>query len=109
MDILRMLEVPVRTYEAAPRDMEAALEETKLTVLRRVAMHPSDEAGWKLLLMMDRFLYALPPATERTKEKTESNAVVARRMVTGRLRHFWSGEWQELAEDANIQLSLIHI
>ena len=98
-DILKMLKIPVRTMEAPPRDLEAATEEAKLAVARHVVMHGTDEAGWKLLIMMDRFLFAIPPMTE---DRSESNTMQARRLVTDRLRHFWNGEWQELAEDANI-------
>ena len=64
-----------------------------------VVAHSADEAGWKLLIMMDRFRYARPPATAG---KGESNSELARRLVTDRLRHFWGGEWQELVDDANI-------
>ena len=100
-DILSMLKIPVRTMEAPPRDLEAAAEEAKLAVARYVVAHSADEAGWKLLIMMDRFLYARPAAAAG---KGESNSELARRLVTDRLRHFWGGEWQELAEDANISL-----
>ena len=97
-DAMAMLRIPVRTMEAPPKDLTAATEEAKLAVARYVVMHAADEAGWKLLIMMDRLLYAIPPKVDA---KGESNSVQARKLVANRLRLFWSGHWQELAEDAN--------
>ena len=63
-DAMAMLRIPVRTMEAPPKDLTAATEEAKLAVARYVVMHAAEEGGWKLLIMMDRLLYAIPPTTD---------------------------------------------
>lgn len=94
-----MLKIPMRTTEAPPKDLAAVTEEAKLAFARYVVMHGTAEASLKLLIMMDRFLFDVPP---KTADTGESNNAQASKLVTDGLRHFWSGEWQELAEDANI-------
>ena len=70
-DIIGMLKNPVRTMEAPPRDLEAAVEEAKLAVVRRVAARCQDSPGWKLLLMMDRFLFRAPHGPRREQQQKQ--------------------------------------
>ena len=88
-NIIELTKIPVRTYENAPKDIEAALEEAKLAVLCYVAKNPGDEAGWKLRMLADRFLYARP---RKPAEEGVSNAEHARTTLTERLKQFWGGD-----------------
>lgn len=92
----------VHTWEGAHPSLEAGLEEAKLAVLQMVVASADSEniAAWKLLMLIDRLMYARIPAKLRPKDVSATQ--FRKRAVANRLRRFWRGEWQSLWDEARI-------
>ena len=72
VDVTKLLRTPVRAMEAAPKGLEHATAESNVQILREIVRGVSKPEPWKALLMIDRLLFACPPAQEWRHQRDET-------------------------------------
>lgn len=101
VDLRAALQNRVPTWEAAHPSQAVALVEAKTAVMSLAlgdgAQH---ERAWRLLLLMDRLIFAKPASHVQPDKVTATQ--FRRQTVARRLRLFWRGDWQALWEEAHV-------
>eukprot|EP00969_Alexandrium_andersonii_P201604 8907275-Alexandrium_andersonii.AAC.1 len=89
----------VPTWDRVPQDTVAAIEELKAAVIKACLAADGRTTGvWKLLLLLDRLLFA--KRTVDTDSATSANKQ-SREAVLERIRWAWRGDWGLLWDDAH--------